>query len=113
MDYEKYIGEGEVLEPTINLIHGFMNFITLSRNDLFGIHMILGEEPNLEIQGVWLFKGTDINQILRTHPQLEYYKCRRLDLRSEVDRILITEFWRARVDYYIHGMRVNYIKVHK
>jgi elongation factor 1-gamma len=40
------------------------------------MHAVLGEEPKLEIKGVWIFRGKEIPAEMKDHPQFEYYKLR-------------------------------------
>jgi elongation factor 1-gamma len=58
--YDKYEGEGKVLYQTSNLMNGFLQRIDHFRNHCFAMMAILGEEPNLEIESVWLFRGKGI-----------------------------------------------------
>jgi len=32
----------------------------------FGLHGIFGEEPNLEVRGVYMWRGTEIPEFVRT-----------------------------------------------
>jgi len=50
------------------------------------MHGILGEEPNLEIMGVWLFRGKGIPQEMIDNPQWEYYKIRELSIDNKMIR---------------------------
>lgn len=77
------------------------------------MHAILGEEPNLQIQGVWLFRGKGIPQEMKDHPQFEYYKIRELSVDNEDDRKLITDFWSAKVGDTVNGLTVQESKYHK
>jgi elongation factor 1-gamma len=60
LHYDKYEGEGTVMYQTSNLLNGFLQRIDHFRKHTFAAHAILGEEPNLEIEGVWLFRGKGI-----------------------------------------------------
>jgi elongation factor 1-gamma len=91
--YDKYEGEGVVLYQTSNLMNGFLQRIDNFRVHAFSMACILGEEPNLDIEGVWLFRGKGIPQEMIDHPQFEYYTKRELDVTKEEDRNLISEFW--------------------
>ena len=44
------------------------------RNHALCILGIYGDEPNLEIMGVFLLRGTEIPEPLKDHPQFEFYK---------------------------------------
>ena len=95
--YEKYEGEGVVHYQTSNLMNGFLQRIDHFRNHAFAMMAILGEEPSLEIEGVWLFRGKGIPQEMIDHPQFEYYTKRELDVTKDEDKQLITDFWAAKV----------------
>jgi len=41
-------------------MNGFLQRIDNFRNHCFSMMAILGDEPNLEIEGVWLFRGKGI-----------------------------------------------------
>jgi len=77
------------------------------------MHCMLGEEPNLEIQGVWLFRGKGIPQEMKDHPQFEYHKVRELNFDNEEDRKLITDFWCAKEGDIVNGLKVQSAKMHK
>lgn len=55
--YDKYQGEGEVLYQTSNLMNGFLQRIDYFRKHAFAVMAILGDEPDLDIESVWLFRG--------------------------------------------------------
>ena len=84
--YEKYEGEGVVLYQTSNLMNGFLQRLDSFRNHVYATMCILGEEPNLEIESVWMFRGKGIPQEMIDHPQWEYYTKRELDITKEEDR---------------------------
>jgi len=113
VDYDKAEGEGEVLYMTQNLMKGFLQRIDHFRKHTFSMHAVLGEEPKLEIQGVWLFRGTEIPQEMHDNPQFEYYKKRKLDVNNAEDKKLITDFWCAKVGDKVNGMTVQDCKMHK
>jgi len=58
--YEMYADEGKVLHITLNLLNGFLQRIDNFRKHTFAMHAMLGDEPALQIQGVWLFRGKGI-----------------------------------------------------
>lgn len=68
LHYEKYEGEGKVQYQFSNLLNGFLQRIDHFRKHCFAMHCMLGEEPNLEIEGVWLFRGKEIPQEMKDHP---------------------------------------------
>lgn len=81
--------EGKVLIKTNNTMNGF-----LQRSDphfrkyAFAIHGVYGDEPNLEIRGAWLWRGTEVPQELIDHPSYELHKFIKLNKDVEADRIL-------------------------
>jgi elongation factor 1-gamma len=111
--YDKYEGEGVVLYQTSNLMNGFLQRIDNFRQHTFSMMAILGEEPNLEIQGVWMFRGKGIPQEMLDHPQFEYYKKRELDVNNEDDKKLIADFWCAKPGETVNGLVVQECKMHK
>lgn len=66
--YEKYEGEGKVLYQTSNLMNGFLQRIDHFRKHCFAMMCILGEEPDLDIESVWLFRGKGIPNEMQEHP---------------------------------------------
>jgi len=42
------------------MLNGFLQRIDHFRKHALAMHCMLGEEPNLEIEGVWLFRGKGI-----------------------------------------------------
>jgi elongation factor 1-gamma len=59
--YEKAEGEGKMLLKTTNTMKGFVQRIDPHfRKHSFALWGVYGDEGNLEIQGVWLWRGTEI-----------------------------------------------------
>ena len=113
LQYEKYKGEGEVMYKTENLLQGFLQRFDSFRKHAFARMCVTGEEPNLEIEGVWCIRGTVIPQECKDHPQFEYYKVRRMDLTNAADIQLIREFWGGAVDKIANGRKIQSISWHK
>ena len=111
--YDKYKGEGEKLYMTENLMQGFLQRFDHYRKHAFARMCILGEEPKLEIEGVWLFRGLEIPKAMHEHPQFEYYEERKMDLKNEADLKLLREFWGGAIDKQANGMRIQSIAWHK
>jgi len=111
--YDKYEGEGVVLYQTSNLMNGFLQRIDSFRRHTFAMMAIVGEEPNLDIESVWLFRGKGIPQQMIDHPQFEYYQKRELSIDNEEDRNLIREFWSAKAGDSVNGKVVVECKMHK
>eukprot|EP00347_Sterkiella_histriomuscorum_P012730 403367437 len=93
--YQKYEGEGKTLATTNNLMNGFMQRMDdKMRKHALGVLGVYGEEPELEIMGVFMWRGVNVIQPMEEHPQFEYYTKRQLNVaESEADRKLVEEFW--------------------
>jgi elongation factor 1-gamma len=113
LHYDKVEGECQILYQTSNLMNGFLQRIDSFRKHVFANHAILGEEPTLEIQGVWLFRGKGIPQEMKDNPQFEYYKLRELSVDNDDDKKLISDFWCAKIGDTANGMTVQDCKMHK
>ena len=53
------------------------------------MHGVYGDEPNLEIRGCWLWRGTEIPMEMKDHPSFEFHKFFKMDIAKEEDRKLI------------------------
>lgn len=113
LSYIKAEGEGTILWQTSNLMNGFLQRIDNFRKHVFAMHAIVGDEPTLEIQGVWLFRGKGIPQEMKDNPQFEYYSLRELSIDNEADKKLITDFWCTKVDETANDLVVRDCKAHK
>lgn len=94
--YEKFGKEGTVLFSTNNLVTGFLSRAEHTSKYTFARHGVFGEEPNLEVMGVWLCRGPKEipDGLLKEHPQFEYYKTRQLDPRNNPkDDKMVREFF--------------------
>lgn len=93
--YQKYEGEGKILHQTDNLLNGFLQRMDdKMRKHSLCVLGVYGEEPSLEIMGVFFWRGVDIIEPMQEHPQFEYFNRRKLDIKcSEADRDLIERFW--------------------
>ena len=97
LHYDKYEGEGEKLHVTNNLLGGFLSRAEHTNKYCFGRMGVFGEEPNLEIKGVWLMRGTELpDGLAKEHPQFEYYNTRKMDPRNNKDDDkLVREYFAA------------------
>lgn len=93
MKYQKAEGEGTVMFKTSNLLKGFLVRCDRMRKDSFGVLGIYGSEPDLNISGVWFWRGLDIYPDLLEHPSFQWYERRKLDVNNEADRNIICEYW--------------------
>lgn len=93
--YDMHPAEGKELIPTSNLLTNFVsrvNDLGIGKN-LIAVHGIFGEEPKLEIKGLWFWKSKDFLEQLKEHPSCEYVKWTKLDPSNEADRNRIIEYW--------------------
>jgi len=93
--YEKYGDEGQVMFKFANLLGGFMQRIDpkVSRY-AFGRVLMLGEEPDLNIEGIFMFRGQEIPELMNENPQFEYFEKKKLDFMGNADHYNeIGEFW--------------------
>lgn len=93
---------------TKNLMDGFIQRAEYFRPYALARHCLLGEEPKLEIKGLWMWRGTEIAQEMKDHPQFEYYTCTKLDHTNEAHRKLVDEYWTAKDDESsIQGLKLQ------
>jgi len=89
--------------------------------NIFARHGVFGEEPNLEVMGVWLCRGPKEipDGLLKEHPQFEYYKTRQLDPRNnEKDNKMVREFFSLKEDDMFtslgeSGLKAQTLRWHK
>jgi len=94
MEYEKAEGEGKVGFLTSNLMNGFLQRLETFRKYSFGVVGVYGDEPNLEIRGCWVWRGTEVPLEIKEHPSGEWYHFRKLDVKnSEEDRKIQEAYW--------------------
>ena len=94
LDYEKYGKEGQVEYIFANLLDGIIMRSEAMNKYSFGRLNMVGEEPDLNIRGVWMWRGQDYPQELKDHPQFEYIKCRKMDVyNDEKDKQLLIDHW--------------------
>ena len=113
--YDKYEGEGEKLHVTNNLMNGFLSRAEHTSKYTFARHGVFGEEPNLEIKGVWLLRGTVIpDGLQKEHPQFEYYHTRKLDPRNNKDDDkIVREYMGGKEGDTMEGLLCQTFRWHK
>jgi elongation factor 1-gamma len=104
LKYDIYKNEGTKLHVTGNLCSGFLERAEACRKGAFGIHCVIGDEPKLEIEGVWMWRGQDVMPEMKDHPTFEYYHSRKLDLDKAEDVQLIKDFWCNDIGDKMNGM---------
>lgn len=95
--YERYGDEGTIQYKFSNLLGGFMQRTDARLSKFaFGRMLMLGEEPNLNIEGVWMYRGQEIPAMMNDNPQFEYFEKRKLDfMNNDDDMKLVGEFFGA------------------
>lgn len=112
--YIKAEGEGKVLFLTNNLMNGTLQRLETFRKYAFAVHGVYGEEPNLEIQGVWVWRGVGIPNEVKDLPNYEYHEYTKLDLNNEADRKKVEEYWtKLNEDDVVDGFRAREVKYFK
>jgi len=109
MKYQKYGQEGTVLYKFVNLMGGFIQRIDTKFGQYsFGRICMLGEEPVLDIECVFMFRGQEVPNMMREHVSYEYFDVKKLDfLGNDDDQKLVREFMGVKVDSTIGGKRVE------
>ena len=103
--YDKFGTEGQVMYKFENLMKGFLQRFDHFRKHAFGKLNMIGEEPNLDICGVWCFRGKELPQECHDHPQWEYMNTRKMDINNADDIKLIAQHWSATVGSEIEGVK--------
>lgn len=98
LHYQKYEGEGTIVYQFNNMKNGFIQRCEAARKKAFGTYSIYGDEPNLEISGVWLFDSADVPAEMHENPSFEYHDKRKLDLTNADDLQLLRDNWTKIVD---------------
>lgn len=81
--YDIYEGEGDKFHVCNNLLTGFLSRAEHTSKYTFARMAVLGEEGSLQIKGCWLLRGQVLpDGLAKEHPQMEYYKTRKLDPRK-------------------------------
>lgn len=94
MKYEKLEGECTVPFLTSNQLGGFLQRIDNNfRKYSFGVIDVVGKDSSYDIQGVWMFRGQDIPQMMKEHPSFEYNIWKRLDHTNAADKTLIEDYF--------------------
>lgn len=93
LKYDKLPSEGKKLFLTNNLMNGFLDRADHCRKYCLGVHGVYGDEPDLEIRGVWMWKGVELLEPLKEHAQFDVYNYSKLDPKKPEEKALITQYW--------------------
>jgi elongation factor 1-gamma len=83
------------------------------RKHSLGVLGVYGDEPNLEIIGVFIWRGTEIPEPMQEHPQFEYYTKKKLDVSNENNRKLAEEYLSKKEDEIVEGRKCLTKKLYK
>ncbi|KAL2611572.1 hypothetical protein R1flu_023264 [Riccia fluitans] len=92
-DY-KYNEENTVSYVTLNKVGGFLQRMDFIRKYGFGKMCILGENPPFKIKGVWLFRGTEIPQMVKDECyDMELYEWTKVDISDEAQKATVSAYF--------------------
>ena len=112
--YQKLEGEGEKLFITANSVEGFLHRMESMRKHSFGTLGVYGDEPNLEIMGLFYWHGQEVHPLMKDHPSFEYYIQEKLDPANEEHKKLIEEYWTSfEENETVEGLTVRDARVWK
>jgi len=109
-DY-KYNNECEKVFMTANLIGGWFQRLEKLRKYGFGSVCIFGEEPKLEVGGVWLFRGQEVPPEMSTVDDYENFTWKRVDTNDNAQKELVNDYFAC--DGSFGGKTFNQGKVYK
>jgi elongation factor 1-gamma len=94
VQYIKYEGEGVVGYLTNNLKNGHLrNLDDHFRKYVLAAYGVYGEEGNFEIDGFWLWRGTEIPHFWKDHNTYDYFTFTKLDPKDPETHKLAAEYW--------------------
>lgn len=115
--YDKHPSEGKELIPTNNLLTNFVARVADvgAAKHLLAVYGIYGEEPDLNLQGVWFWRGLNHLKELEQHPVNEFVKWEKLDPSNAAHRAKIITFWSQTKseEGAVEGSRVRTVKIVK
>jgi len=89
----KYNDELTKVFMTSNLIGGFFQRLEKLHKYAFGSMIIFGDEPQLSVAGVWLFRGLEIPEDMKACDDTEHYTWKRVDTNSEAEKKLVEDYF--------------------
>jgi elongation factor 1-gamma len=115
IEYIKAEGEGEKVYLTNNLMNGFIQRLEHFRKYAFGIHGVYGEEPVLEIKGVWVWRGVGLPHEITDLDSYEYHKFTKLELTNDADKAKVLAYWTGmnEDEDIVDGLRARTVKYFK
>jgi len=96
---------------TCNKVGGLFQRLENMHKHAFGSMLIFGEEPSLEVAGVWVFRGKQIPEEVLTCEDYPLYHWRQADISDPAQRSLIEDYFAW--DGNLGGKHFNTGKVFK
>jgi len=92
---------------------GFIDRLDHFRKYAFGVHGVYGDEPTLEVRGVWLWRGVGEPKEVKDLDQYEYHVWTKLDPTKEADRKKVGEYWTHLTEGTVDGLTLRAAKYFK
>jgi elongation factor 1-gamma len=89
----KFQDELEKVFMTANLISGFFQRLDRARKFSFGNVLIFGQEPKLEIHGIWLFRGQEVPPEVKECDDCELYEWVKITNLDDATKALVEDYW--------------------
>jgi len=96
-----------------NLIGGFFQRLENFRKYAFGSMVIFGPDGDLEVSGVWMFRGQEFPQEMRESDDAELYDWKKLNYEDTKTREFIEDFFAWDGKFEGKTKRFNQAKVYK
>jgi len=109
-DY-KYNDENTQVFKTCNLVGGWIQRLDRLRKYGFGSLIIFGDEPKLEISGIWIFRGPDVPAEMTATDDYEQYDWKKLDVSDKATQELVGDYFAW--DGSFEGRKFNQAKIFK
>jgi elongation factor 1-gamma len=93
LHYIRYEGEGKVDYLTHSLKNGYLRNIEHFRKYTYAVLGVYGVEGDFNIDGFWLWRGTEIPEEWKGHPSYDYFTFTKLDAHDVVNQKLAEEYW--------------------
>jgi len=107
----KYNHELSKVFMTNNLITGLFQRLEKLHKYAFGSVVIFGDEPNLEIRAVWVFRGQGIPADMTECDEAEHYEWKPVDLHDASQKELVQDYFAW--DGNMGGKKFNCAKAYK
>lgn len=91
--YIRYEGEGKVGYLTGNLKNGYLRNIDHFRKYCFSVLGVYGVEGDYNIDGVWIWRGTEIPSEWKEHQSYDYFEFTKLDHTNGDHRKITEDYW--------------------